>query len=85
MKYYLLQHADDGGYHINVFGTKQELLREIKDSNEGVAPAFQWRFATCLEDFMNGVNGSNETTVLILDAEVVVPKPVKVVEEYEID
>lgn len=77
--YYLIQHSEDGEYLIDQYGDSQEILDEIKANNEDVEPEYRWEFVSNLKDF---IEGDIYKSILIIEGEVIVPKPIKIVEGY---
>ena len=81
MAYYLIRHDEDGGYDISQFDNGYEMLAYIKENQKGVIPEYRWHFAADLRSFERG---SIANSTFILEGNVVIPKAIKVVEEYVI-
>jgi hypothetical protein len=84
-RYFLFHSGDKGGLHVLIFDTKEKLLSYIKECNDESIRI------DCRPIYLPGTEKNfsrvrhGDTEAIIIKGFTVLPKAVKVVEEYELE
>ncbi len=80
--YFRLKTSEDGEVYLTTYQNQEDLLKEIEDEIKDYKLEFH-------PNFTKSLNGTEDLTSghfdIIIKGDIVVPKPKKVVESYQID